>query len=168
MSAVDAAMGAGVGATCMCLSIALQLIASKGGGGGKGKSKGGGGGKFLSKLEIPKLHIALWTAGGLGLVGTRLGSWINQAISWGNEKVGTLMTEWVGVGLGWVVSGGLIVWLIRDIRDDKAEPRTLGVAAAAPFAVVAIPGTVGAGAAAAIGFVSTGIGGIVAGLFGIG
>ncbi|WP_326793992.1 hypothetical protein OHA79_52190 (plasmid) [Streptomyces sp. NBC_00841] len=169
MAAVDAVVGAGVGATCIALSVAFQMIARKGGGGG-GKHHGGGrsGGRLLSKLEMPRLHIALWIAGGLGLVGTRLGAWINTILSWCNEKVTGLMTEWVGIGLGWLVSGALVVLLICDIRDDKAEPRTLGIAAAAPFAVVAIPGSVGAGAAAVIAFVSTGIGGIVAGLFGLG
>ncbi|MFD3719854.1 hypothetical protein ACGFYY_32640 [Streptomyces sp. NPDC048331] len=172
MAAVDAVMGAGVGATCIALSVALQVVARKGGGGGgkhHGKGGGGGrsGGKLLSKLEMPRLHVGLWIAGGLGFVGTKLGEWINTGISWCNEQIGVLLTEWIGVGLGWLVSGALIVILIRDIRDDKSEPRTLGIAAAAPFAVVAIPGTVGAGAAAAIGFISTTVGGIVATLFGM-
>ncbi|MFC8263681.1 hypothetical protein ACWD62_43280 [Streptomyces sp. NPDC005146] len=173
MAAVDAAVGAGVGATCIALSVAFQMIARKGGGSGSKAGKhygsgGRGGGKLLSKLEMPRLHIALWIAGGLGFAGTRLGGWINTALSWCNEKVAGLMTEWVGIGLGWLVSLALVVLLICDIRDDKAAPRTLGIAAAAPFAVVAIPGTVGAAAAAVIAFISTGIGGIVAGLFGLG
>lgn len=173
MAAVDAVVGAGVGATCIAVSVAFQMIARKGGGGGgkhHGKHHGGGrsGGRLLSKLEMPRLHIALWIAGGLGLVGTRLGAWINTVLSWCNERVAGLMTEWVGIGLGWLVSLALVVLLICDIRDDKAVPRTLGIAAAAPFAVVAIPGSVGAAAAAVIAFVSTGIGGIVAGLFGLG
>lgn len=168
MAAVDAAVGAGIGAACVALSVALQMIARKGGGKGHSKKSGGGGGKLLSKLEQPRLHIALWIAGGVGLVGTRLGAWINTAITWGNQQAAALLTEWVGMGVGWLVSFALIVALVRDIRDDKAGPRTLGVAAASPFAVVAIPGMVGSGAASAIAFISTGIGGIVAALFGMG
>jgi len=171
MAAVDAAVGAGVGAACVALSVALQMIARKGGGKGHGKKSGGGGGgggKLLAKLEQPRLHIALWIAGGVGLVGTKLGVWINTVITWGNQQLSALLTEWVGTGLGWLVSLGLIVALVRDIRDDKTGPRTLGVAAASPFAVVAIPGMVGSGAATALTFISTAVGGIVAALFGMG
>ncbi|MGW8797983.1 hypothetical protein ACWGN9_13010 [Streptomyces sp. NPDC055775] len=117
---------------------------------------------------MQRRHVALWIAGGLGFAGTRLGGWSNTVLSWCNEKFAGLMTEWVGIGLGWLVSLALVVLLICDIRDDKAAPRTLGIAAAAPFAVVSIPGTVGAAAAGVIAFISTGIGGIVAGLFGLG
>ncbi|MEU5838598.1 hypothetical protein ABZ820_33700 [Streptomyces diacarni] len=172
MAAVDAAVGAGVGATCVALSVALQVLARKGGGRGHGKRSGGGGGgkggKLLGKLEQPRLHVALWIAGGVGLAGTRMGTWINQGITWANGQIANLMTEWVGIGLGWVVSFALVVVLVKDLCDDNGGPRTLGVAAASPFAVVAIPGMVGAGAATAIGFISTTVGGIVAALFGMG
>lgn len=176
MAAVDAAVGAGVGVTCVAVSVALQMIAraggSRGGGGGKhhghGKSGSGGkGGGLAAKLENPLLHVVLWIVGGVGLVGTQLGSWINTAVTWGNNQVAALMTEWIGTGLGWLVSLALVVFLIKDVRGKKAGPRTLGIAAASPFAVVAIPGTVGSAAAAVIAFVSAGVGSIVGALFGL-
>ncbi|WP_331732350.1 hypothetical protein [Streptomyces sp. NBC_00989] len=174
MAAVDASsVGAGVGVAAIALSVSLQMIARKGGGGGgkgHGKEHGGGGGKLgkvWAVMENPVLHIVLWITGGVGMVGTGMGAWVNSVVTWANTEVSGLLTPWVGLGLAWLVSLALIVMLIKDIRGNRAGPRTLGLAATSPFAVVAIPGSVGAGLATAITFVSSLVGGVVGWAFGL-
>ncbi|MEU3495373.1 hypothetical protein ABZ747_18030 [Kitasatospora cineracea] len=178
MTAIETTVAAGVGVASMALSAALQVLA---GGGqtltaGAGKRHGGraGGGRAagamknaLAKLEMPHLHIALFTTGGVGLAGTGLGHLINEGVTWANDTVANLMTDWVGIGAGWLVSLGAAVVLLIDVRDDRCTPRTLALAACMPFFATAIPGKVGHGVAAAVGWVAHFVAGIVAGAFGL-
>ncbi|WP_327071895.1 hypothetical protein [Kitasatospora sp. NBC_01302] len=180
MAVIEAVVGAGVGVASMALSVAMQVLASGGQTvtagmgrrhrGGAGRSGGGVSGALntaLAKLEMPRLHIAMFTAGGVGLAGTGLGHLISTATTWANHTVAGLMTDWVGVGLGWLVSLGAAVVLLIDIRDDRCTPRTLALAATMPFFVTAIPGKVGEGAAAAISAIAHFVGHLVASAFGM-
>ncbi|MCU7827324.1 hypothetical protein [Kitasatospora sp. DSM 101779] len=179
MAVIEAVVGAGVGVASMALSVAMQVLASGGqtatAGLGKrhrtgGKAGGGVTGAIngaLSKLEMPRLHIAMFTAGGVGLAGTGLGNLISACTTWANQTAAHLMTDWVGIGLGWLVSVGAAVILLMDVRDDKCTPRTLALAATMPFFVAAIPGKVGDGAATAISAVARFIGHLVASAFGM-
>ncbi|MGW2545606.1 hypothetical protein ACWC5I_33205 [Kitasatospora sp. NPDC001574] len=180
MTVVETTVAAGVGVASMALSVALQVLAAGGQSvtAGMGKRHGGvgrgGGGRVsgamkgaLAKLEMPQLHIALFTAGGVGLAGTGLGHAINAGVTWANEAVAGLMTDWVGIGLGWLVSFGAAVVLLIDVRDDKCTPRTLALAASMPFFATAIPGTVGHGVAASIAWVAHLVAGFVASAFGM-
>ncbi|GAA2121464.1 hypothetical protein GCM10009759_71200 [Kitasatospora saccharophila] len=177
MTGIETTVAAGVGVASMALSAALQVLASGGQTltAGVGKRHGGrGGGRAsgavkgaLAKLEMPHLHIALFTAGGVGLAGTGLGHLINEGVTWANDAVANLMTDWVGIGVGWLVSLGAAVVLLIDVRDNRCSPRTLALAAAMPFFATAIPGPVGHGVAAAVGWVAHVVAGIVAGAFGL-
>ncbi|MGW4807173.1 hypothetical protein [Kitasatospora sp. NPDC004272] len=177
MTVIETTVAAGVGVASMALSAALQVLASGGQTltAGAGKRHGGrGGGRAagavkgaLAKLEMPHLHIALFTAGGVGLAGTGLGHLINEGVTWANDAVASLMTDWVGVGVGWLVSLGAAVVLLIDVRDNRCSPRTLALAASMPFFATAIPGKVGHGVAAAVGWVAHFVAGIVASAFGL-
>src|SRR5262245_58227476 len=116
MTGIETTVAAGVGVASMAVSVAMQVLASGGqtatAGLGKrhrtgGKSGGAVSGALngaLARLGMPRLHIALFTAGGVGLAGTGLGHLINEAVTWANTTAAHLMTDWVGIGLGWLIS----------------------------------------------------------------
>ncbi|GAA1234011.1 hypothetical protein GCM10009665_25360 [Kitasatospora nipponensis] len=178
MAVVDGLVSAGVGVLSVGVSVALQVLATAGSTvtAGMGKRHRGGGGRgggavsqtlnsVLSKLEMPRLHVALFLTGGAGVAGTGLGHLINELSTWANQLVASWLRAWVGDGVGFLVSGAALVILMRDVRDDEAGTRTLALALAVPSLLAAIPGPVGHAAAVAVTWVVTTVAHVVASAF---
>lgn len=183
MGVVDGLVSAGVGVLSVGVSVALQVLATGGStltagmgqrhrGGGRSGGRGGGGGAtqamnaMLAKLEMPRLHIALFLTGGAGLAGTGLGHLVNSMTTWANHLVASWLRDWVGGGVGFLVSGAALVILLKDIKEDEAGPRTLALALAMPSLLAAIPGPVGHAAAVAVTWVVTTVAHVIGSAFG--
>ena len=180
MTAIQTTVAAGVGVASMALSAGMQILSggttairvgglgrgNRGGGLGRGNS-GGAVGKLLGRLEMPRLHMAMFTTGGIGLAGTGLGRLLNEAVTWLNNGVAHLATQWLGLGLGWLVSFGAVVVLLVDVRDDNCTLRTLLLCVAMPFLVAAIPGPIGMYSAELTSWIGSLVGGFVGSLFGM-
>ncbi|MCX5216148.1 hypothetical protein OG689_44240 [Kitasatospora sp. NBC_00240] len=180
MAVLDGLVSAGVGVLSVGVSVALQVLAAGGStvtaGMGKRHRSGGGGrsgggaaagamNAVLAKLEMPRLHIALFLTGGAGLAGTGLGHLINNLSTWANSLVASWLRAWVGGGVGFLVSGAALVILLKDVKEDKAGPRTLALALAIPSLLAAIPGPVGHAAAVAVTWVVTTVAHVIGSAF---
>lgn len=156
-------VSAGIGVTALALSAALQVLS------GRGMAMSGGGrlGGMARKLELPRVHIALWTTGGIGLIGTGLGHLLNSVITWANTSVGHMASPYIGVGAGWLVSLGASVVLLVDLREDQCSARTMALAAASPFLFSAIPGPTGHAMTGAITWVAHLLAGVIGTMFGL-
>lgn len=180
MGVVDGLVSAGVGVLSVGVSVALQVLATGGStltagmgqrhrGGGRRGGSGGGATRamnvVLDKLEMPRLHIALFLTGGAGLAGTGLGHLINELSTWANHLVADWLRSWVGGGVGFLVSGAALVILLKDIKEDEAGPRTLALALAMPSLLAAIPGPVGHAAAMAVTWVVTTVAHVIGSAF---
>ncbi|MFD9061437.1 hypothetical protein ACFVZ3_07965 [Kitasatospora purpeofusca] len=179
MAVLDGLVSAGVGVLSVGVSVALQVLAAGGStvtaGMGK-RHRGGGGGRsgggasqlvnaVLARLEMPRLHIALFLTGGAGLAGSGLGHLINNLSTWANGLVASWLRAWVGGGVGFLVSGAALVILLKDVKEDKAGPRTLALALAIPSLLAAIPGPVGHAASVAVTWVVTTVAHVIGSAF---
>ncbi|MFD0532406.1 hypothetical protein [Kitasatospora arboriphila] len=181
MAVVDGLVSAGVGVLSVGVSVALQVLAASGStvtagagkrhhGGGRGSGRGGDRATqvmnaALARLEMPRLHVALFLTGGAGLAGTGLGGLINSMATWANHLVASWLRSWVGGGVGFLVSGAALVILVKDIKENKAGPRTLALALAIPSLLAAIPGPVGHAAAVAVTWVVTTVAHVIGSAF---
>jgi len=163
MTVIDSTVSAGVGVTAMALSAALQVLA------GRGMAMSGGGrlGNMANKLELPRLHIALWTTAGIGLVGTGLGHLINELVTWANNGVAHLASPFIGMGAGWLASLAASVVLLVDVREDNCSLRTMALAAASPFLFAAIPGPTGHAMTTGITDLAQLLAGLIGSMFGL-
>ncbi|MFE9426217.1 hypothetical protein ACFYNO_25035 [Kitasatospora sp. NPDC006697] len=189
MTVVDGIVSAGVGVLSVGVSVALQVLAAGGstvtagygrrygtqGQAGPGAGRRGGGGdaltgalsSVLAKLEMPRLHVALFLTGGAGLAGTGLGRVLNSVATWANHLVASWLAHFVGAGLGFVVSGAVLVMVVRDVAYSKIGPRTLGAALMLPCLLSAIPGPVGHTATLAVTWVVSTVAHWIGSAFGI-
>ncbi|MFF7634257.1 hypothetical protein ACFZB9_14040 [Kitasatospora sp. NPDC008050] len=188
MAVLDGLVSGGVGVLSVGVSIAMQVLASGSAqsmtaGGGRrlagsgamaGRGRRGGGGAVsgamsavLGRLEMPRVHVALFLTGGAGLAGTGAGHLLNAMATWANHLVASWLTKWVGGGVGFLVSGAALVVVIKDLRDGEAGPRTLALALALPCLLTAIPGTAGHVCAMAVTWVVTSVAHLIGSAFGV-
>ena len=74
--------------------------------------------------------------------------------------------HWTGFGIMFAVALAALLWLISDFMTG-VQTRTLILAAFTPPLVTMIPGSIGQGAATALGFIATQVGSLVLWLMGV-
>lgn len=154
MPVIDAGISAATGGTCLgaagVLYVADRLPWIN---------------KFAAKIKSPQIQVLLVLTASIGLMSTPIGQFINRATTTVDGFVDGLAGEWTGFGIMFALALAALIWLISDFMTG-VQTRTLLLAAFAPPLTVMIPGSLGEGAASALGFIATQVGSLVMWLMG--
>ncbi|GGW81066.1 hypothetical protein [Streptomyces griseoloalbus] len=154
MPVIDAGISAATGGTCLgaagVLYVADRLPWIN---------------KLAAKIKSPQIQVLLVLTASIGLVSTPVGQLINRATTAVDGFVDGLAGEWTGFGVMFALALAALLWLISDFMSG-VETRTLLLAAFVPPLTVMIPGSLGDGAASALGFIATQVGSLVMWLMG--
>lgn len=154
MAVIDAGISAATGGTCLgaagVLYVADRLPWIN---------------RLAAKIKSPQVQVLLVLTASIGLVSTPLGRLLNQATTFVNGFVEGFAGHWTGFGIMFAVAIAALLWLISDFMTGPGT-RTLILAAFTPPLTVMIPGSLGQGAATALGFIATQVGSLVMWLMG--
>jgi hypothetical protein len=155
MPVIDAGISAATGGTCLgaagVLYIADRLPWIN---------------RLTVKVKSPQIQVLLVLTASIGLVSTPVGRLINQATTAVDGFVDGLAGEWTGFGIMFALALASLLWLTSDFMTG-VKTRTLLLAAFTPPLTAMIPGSIGEGAATALGFIATQVGSLVAWLMGV-
>ncbi|MCY0928330.1 hypothetical protein OTB20_19435 [Streptomyces sp. H27-H1] len=155
MPAIDAGISVATGGTCLgaagVLYVADRLPWIS---------------RFAAKVKSPQIQVVLVLTASVGLISTPVGQFLNRTVTALDGAVSGLVGQYTGVGISFALALAAILWLVSDFANG-VQPRTLVLAVAAPFLVVMIPGSIGSGAASALGFIATQVGSFVGFLLGV-
>jgi hypothetical protein len=121
--------------------------------------------KFAAKIKSPQIQVLLVLTASIGLISTPIGQLVNRATTAVDGFVDDLAGEWTGFGIMFALALAALLWLISDFMSG-VQTRTLLLAAFTPPLTVMIPGSLGDGAAQALGFIATQVGSLVMWLMG--
>jgi hypothetical protein len=154
MPVIDAGISAATGGTCLgtagVLYVADRLPWIN---------------QFTAKIKSPQIQVLLVLTASIGLVSPPVGSLLNQATTAVDGLVDGLAGQWTGFGIMFALALAALIWLISDFMSG-VQTRTLLLAAITPTLTVMIPGVLGEGAAAGLGFIATQVGSLVMWLMG--
>jgi hypothetical protein len=101
----------------------------------------------------PKFILALVITGTAGLMKSRVGDWVRSPINWLNNAISGV-AGWLGIGLSLGIIVGVLVYvLVRHIKDDGIDEKTLGLSAGITLTAGMIPGWVGVAVTTVLGIV---------------
>ncbi|MFL4947505.1 hypothetical protein ACJ6WE_09045 [Streptomyces sp. MMS24-I31] len=154
MPVIDAGISAATGGTCLgaagVLYVADRLPWIN---------------RLSAKIKSPQIQVLLVLTASIGLVSTPLGHLINKAATAVDSFAQNLVGHWTGFGIMFALALAALLWLVSDFMSG-VKTRTLLLAAFAPPLTVMIPGSLGDGAAKALGFIATQVGSLVMWLMG--
>jgi hypothetical protein len=121
--------------------------------------------RLSAKIKSPQIQVLLVLTASIGLVSTPVGQLLNRVTTAVDGFIDGLAGQWTGFGIMFALALAALLWLISDFMAG-VKTRTLLLAAIAPPLAVMIPGSLGEGAASALGFIATQVGSLVMWLMG--
>ncbi|MFI6103184.1 hypothetical protein [Streptomyces sp. NPDC051310] len=121
--------------------------------------------RLSAKIKSPQIQVLLVLTASIGLVSTPVGQLLNRVTTAVDGFIDGLAGQWTGFGIMFALALAALLWLISDFMTG-VKTRTLLLAAIAPPLAVMIPGSLGEGAASALGFIATQVGSLVMWLMG--
>jgi hypothetical protein len=124
--------------------------------------------KATNKLHTDRAQALLIATASTAMVSTPAGRWWNETVTDLNSWATGMVGEWTGLiitGIPALVVTGVFV---NDLITKKIEMRTRVLGAILPVLASTIPGPIGHGIQASLGWVVTTVAHLVAGAFGIG
>ena len=155
MPAIDAGISVATGGTCLGAAGVLYVA-----------DRLPWVGKFAAKIKSPQIQTILVLTASVGLISTPVGQFLNRTVTALDEAVSGLVGQYTGTGISFALALAALLWLLSDFASG-VQTRTLILAAATPFLVVMVPGSIGSGAASALGFIATQAGTFVGFLLGV-
>jgi hypothetical protein len=121
--------------------------------------------RLSAEIKSPQIQVLLVLTASIGLVSTPVGQLLNRVTTAVDGFIDGLVGQWTGFGIMFALALAALLWLISDFMTG-VKTRTLLLAAIAPPLAVMIPGSLGEGAASALGFIATQVGSLVMWLMG--
>ncbi|MEU3665768.1 hypothetical protein [Streptomyces virginiae] len=155
MPAIDAGISVATGGTCLgaagVLFVADRLPWIN---------------KLAGRIKSPQIQAVLVLTASIGLISTPVGQFLNRMVTLVDGAVSGIVGQYTGVGISFALALSALLWLVSDFATG-VQPRTLLLAAITPFLAVMIPGSLGEGAAGALGFIATQVGSLIGLLLGM-
>lgn len=124
--------------------------------------------KFTNKLHTDRAQALLIATAVASAVATPAGAWWNRTVNGLNTWSMSLIGSWTGLTVIGLAGLLVVIMFVNDLLTRKVEHRTRVLAALLPVLITSIPGPIGSGLQAVLGWVVHIIGSLVAGLFGLG
>ena len=127
--------------------------------------------RTVGRQHWPRFIVILTITASVGLFGTVVGHWVQNAVNWvlraGSRLIGSFTGVAISTVLGLAVCGFLAYVVALHMHRRTIDDRTLTAASLLPITAISIPGPVGAVLAAVIFGTANALGWAIAGLFGL-